>query len=72
MSWEERAKQRLYANTPALAVAAEVRKATAIRKAAASDSNEACEPRAKNALPSWPKKYEMPGDISKRILHASR
>src|SRR6516165_3519127 len=46
-----------------------VRKANAIRNAPASDSSEACEPGAKNALPSWPTKYEMPGERSKPALH---
>jgi hypothetical protein len=49
-----------------------VKKVNAIRKAAASEANEACEPGVKKALPSWPTKYETPGESSKRALHTLR
>jgi hypothetical protein len=38
----------------------------AINSALASDKSDTCEPGARNALPSWPKKYAMPGEKSRR------
>ena len=42
-----------------------------MKNAHTSDRSETWEPGAKNALLSWPKKYEMPGEKSKRASATS-